>query len=999
MKKPIIILLILLVNIPSNSIIPHRSVNEESINLQYHLSNDPIDEYILFFQTLDQYDEFVMNNPTIRTYPSLLAVRIEVASSLYNEWSTYGTLFPSSIFNQMKINDFSPDNYQYNGNLDADITGVKSMWTNNYNGTGINVAVMDNGINFNHEALASRLHSVQQFNTAGGESYPICKTHGTPVGGTIASTDEGRNIDNYPGPGNAFGSKLVSIEFGCAGTNQELIGGDILAAFDWLLANNETIQVINTSWGGAGPVGYWDPIVKRFADENIILVGSAGNSGYGMEYTIGSVGPGNSIHAISVGATNYGMQKAAFSSIGPSFDSNGVLIYKPDVMAPGDNVWTTLNDGTYGRISGTSFSSPFTAGAVATLLSALNQNGIAWNTGLIKAALLRGAYPIFGSILEVGQGIVNISESWNLINNLEIDENGIPLMVELVPTSELHRYFDRIASDVITTIPLTLVSSRPDLVSFQINGNLSNIMTVPLLTNDYSQAVSLQIDTFGMSPGIYTGQLNASIGNDIVLANFTIDVFQAKSKVLLDRFHTNSDDVGGVLYSGSITGDMIEVANNLDIWVTEYNDKLNASILSQYDVLWMVDPVSDELAGFQDEFYTYSYETITPDEISAIHSFVSTGGSLMVNFNGFLRDSTSTYGTNTTLINELLAPFGIGSMSTPIAPFMHDTQLLNISSLIGSTASLTHYGNYLSLSENASPVAISDDGVTMAIHQQGMSGRVMVSSSYIWMLQQVFNDASNPNDDFEFISNLWRWMTPDKSIDVQSISYNSTHIDGLVKIKNGSVNEMEMNLLANQFHQSNRLDLSDQGDGNISFIQQLNHDGRYELVGTFGSEYVRIEKTIDTHPPDISISTQNPNNTLFDGRTTILLTFNVHDTISGLSEENFIVSLDGSSNNIPFHYNLERAELSIILQPNLFDQVDPYEYVLTIIVSDDVNNIGEINYIFRVQYLLGDDETSLPDPFEEPSTSEDDAFYGISYYFALATIVVLYKRKGKYKTE
>ena len=41
-----------------------------------------------------------------------------------------------------------------------------------------------------------------------------------------------------------------------------------------------------------------------------------------------------------------------------------------DVSAPGLGIWSTTRGGGYGSVSGTSFSSPVTAGVVALILSA-----------------------------------------------------------------------------------------------------------------------------------------------------------------------------------------------------------------------------------------------------------------------------------------------------------------------------------------------------------------------------------------------------------------------------------------------------------------------------------------------------------------------------------------------------------------------------------------------------------------------------------------------------
>jgi serine protease AprX len=103
------------------------------------------------------------------------------------------------------------------------------------------------------------------------------------------------------------------------------------------------------------------------AARGIVVVSSAGNGGFASgRNTLGAPADGKKV--LAVGAVDRVGVRAAFSSVGPTADDR----LKPDVVALGvrAKVATSAGSATYGLASGTSFSCPLTAGAVALLLQA-----------------------------------------------------------------------------------------------------------------------------------------------------------------------------------------------------------------------------------------------------------------------------------------------------------------------------------------------------------------------------------------------------------------------------------------------------------------------------------------------------------------------------------------------------------------------------------------------------------------------------------------------------
>ncbi len=100
------------------------------------------------------------------------------------------------------------------------------------------------------------------------------------------------------------------------------------------------------------------------ASKGIIVVISAGNSGDEQWHYIDAPADGDSV--ITVGATNYNGSPSYFSSYGPTYDGR----IKPNIAAAGSWVIVIGKKGKPIFASGTSFSSPTIAGAVACLRQA-----------------------------------------------------------------------------------------------------------------------------------------------------------------------------------------------------------------------------------------------------------------------------------------------------------------------------------------------------------------------------------------------------------------------------------------------------------------------------------------------------------------------------------------------------------------------------------------------------------------------------------------------------
>ena len=118
---------------------------------------------------------------------------------------------------------------------------------------------------------------------------------------------------------------------------------------------------------------------ERLIDSGVVVVAAAGNFGYSESVIAGQAfnsyqdlsitDPGNADRVITVGSTHrnspftYGI--SYFSSRGPTGDGR----LKPDLVAPGECIYSTLPKGKWGGLDGTSMAAPHVSGAAAMLMA------------------------------------------------------------------------------------------------------------------------------------------------------------------------------------------------------------------------------------------------------------------------------------------------------------------------------------------------------------------------------------------------------------------------------------------------------------------------------------------------------------------------------------------------------------------------------------------------------------------------------------------------------
>ncbi|MPZ53367.1 MAG: S8 family serine peptidase, partial [Acidimicrobiia bacterium] len=251
-------------------------------------------------------------------------------------------------------------------------------------GEGIVVGVLDTGALFDHPALVDQYRGndgdgsfTHEYNwldpadqTCPDETVPCDNDgHGTHVTGTIVGDDGGGNQI-----GVAPNAEWIAAQ-GCEGngcSQAALLGaGQFLATpTDFEDANPKPglrPHIINNSWGGPGGDLWYQDLVDTWIAFGIFPMFSSGNPGNDCS-AAGS--PGDYSQSYSSGAFDSDGDLYFRSGRGPSLVDGGV---KPNISAPGVDVRSAWNDGSYNTITGTSMASPHVSGSVALMWSVAPQ--------------------------------------------------------------------------------------------------------------------------------------------------------------------------------------------------------------------------------------------------------------------------------------------------------------------------------------------------------------------------------------------------------------------------------------------------------------------------------------------------------------------------------------------------------------------------------------------------------------------------------------------------
>lgn len=243
----------------------------------------------------------------------------------------------------------------------------------------INIAVIDSGVNYNHELLKYRVVRTKvDFSTENSGDEMDTLGHGTNVAGAIAKST----------PNNV---KIYSYKF--YDKNGYGTSSQICSVVEYIKQSNKKPDIINCSF--TNPIGTG---IYGLTNEGVTAVIAAGND----NKEITNQDFYNSL--ITAGATNYYGEPCSFSNYGACVD----------ISAPGEYVYTAnmSSNTAYEYVNGTSLSTPITAAACAYVLMEHSK----YTPEQVKQEIQKTAIPFKKSDCyndRYGAGIVNFS---NIIN-------------------------------------------------------------------------------------------------------------------------------------------------------------------------------------------------------------------------------------------------------------------------------------------------------------------------------------------------------------------------------------------------------------------------------------------------------------------------------------------------------------------------------------------------------------------------------------------------------
>ena len=371
---------------------------------------------------------------------------------------------------QIRNNDFNDLTSElwglYNRSYKGFDINVRSVWDQYTTGNpDVIVAVVDNGIDLNHQDLAANCLPNKHHNFVDGSSNIVPGDHGTHVAGTIAAvSNNGKGVAGIAGGDKANGKqgvKLMSCQIFKTNADGSSIGVGGAAAIKYGADNGAVIS--QNSWGysfdtnGDGDIT-GDELTRamsarisasdKAAVDYFIRYAGCDNNGNQLPNSpmkggvvifaagndaIANGAPAEYSEVIAVGAVARDGSKSTFSNYGDWVD----------ICAPGTDILSTIPDNEYAIMSGTSMACPHVSGVAALIVSYFGGPG--FTNDMLKEKILASAntsvisknYQIGGLVDTYGAFVYGNDKAPAPVTDLSVSASGNKIDLTMtVPADE-----------------------------------------------------------------------------------------------------------------------------------------------------------------------------------------------------------------------------------------------------------------------------------------------------------------------------------------------------------------------------------------------------------------------------------------------------------------------------------------------------------------------------------------------------------------------------------
>ncbi len=427
--------------------------------------------------------------------------------------------------------------------------GAQQAWNITTGNPATTIAILDSGVDPTQPDLAAKLQNGWNFYDDNANTTDL-SGHGTKVAGVAASiTNNGIGVASI---GYQCSILPVKVTDPNGYTTYSMLPKGLVYAAD----HGAKVAVISFEVNGASAL---NTAAQYFIEKGGLVFTAGGNTG---NYIADPSNP----YTISVSGT---------TSTDGNYGSYGPYI---DLSAPAIGIYTTINGGGYGAVSGTSFATPLTAGVAALMFSA-NPNLTPANVeSILKASANDLGAPGYDQVF--GYGRINASYALQLATNQTSTD---PVTVDTTaPTVAISSP----TTSATVTGTLTVSVSAADNVAvakteLYIDGVLKG--------SDSNAPYEFSIDTTSLSSGTHTLQAKAfdTSNNDATSTPVTITVTPIVSDTTPPTVAITSPK--NTAKASATTAITVSAADNLGIDRVEiYIDgTLMATLTSEpYTYLW-----------------------------------------------------------------------------------------------------------------------------------------------------------------------------------------------------------------------------------------------------------------------------------------------------------------------------------------------------------------------------------------------------------------------------